>query len=105
MTSNQNIPNVSSASTVAALTRRLPRLRGLRRPKHPRPEERSRRSAVLLEHVVAFRKRRSGSTKSHSDSSRSGFDFTKRSSYFDEPSAERGNCLSSKRKRRVVFQE
>jgi len=60
---------------------------------------------VLVEHLIALRKRRSGSTKSHSDSSRSGTDRTKSSSYFDEPSAERGNCLSPKRERRVVFQE
>ena len=65
----------------------------------------SRRSAVVHEHVVAFRKRRSGSTKSHSDASRSAFDWTKSRAYFDEPGAERGNCGSSKRERRVVFQE
>src|ERR1700690_1273479 len=65
----------------------------------------SRRSVVVLEHVVAFRKTRSGSTKSHSDSSRSGIDWTKSRSYFDEPSAERGNRRSPKRERPIVFQE
>ena len=65
----------------------------------------SRRSVVLLEHVVALRKSRSGSAKSHSDSSWSGFDWTEGSSYFDERSAERGNRHSPKRKRPVVFQE
>ena len=63
------------------------------------------RSAVLRERVVAFRKGGSGSTTSHSGSSRSAFDFTNWSSCFDEPSAERGNRLTSKRERRDFFQE
>jgi len=65
----------------------------------------SRRSVVLLDHIVALRKSRAGSTKSHPDWSWSGVDFTKDSSYFDEPSAERGNRPSHKQERRIVFQE
>jgi hypothetical protein len=63
------------------------------------------RSAVPRERAVSFRESPSGSTKSLLDSSRSGFDWTKSNSDFDERSAKEDNRRSPKCKLRLVLLE
>jgi len=51
------------------------------------------------------RRGRSGSTRSLSSSSRSGFEWTENGSPVDEPGAKDGNCRSAKSDRHAAFEE